>query len=84
MILDRLAQNGNTNSQPNSRRSNISDSMGAAEQYFVDGMRGVEQQHKGWSSPTDFDDRDGQQWRQAGDIDMVCARLTDIGRRKTS
>ncbi|KAJ9100133.1 hypothetical protein QFC20_005545 [Naganishia adeliensis] len=82
MISDRLAQD--TNSQPNSRRSNISDSMGAAEQYFVDGMRGVEQQHKGWSSPSDFGDQGSQQCRQVGDVDMVCAQLSTIRRRMTS
>ncbi|KAI5450749.1 hypothetical protein NCC49_002757 [Naganishia albida] len=85
MISDRLAQSSSDpTSQPNSRRSNISDNMGMAEQYFVDGMRGVEQQLKGWSSPPTLGDQDGQQCRQAGDVDMVCARSSDIRRRMTS
>jgi hypothetical protein len=84
MISDRLAQSSSDTSQPNSRRSNISDNMGMAEQYFVDGMRGVEQQHQGWSSPTAVGDQDAQQCRQVGDVDMVCARLSDIRRRMTS
>ncbi|KAJ9125412.1 hypothetical protein QFC22_000372 [Naganishia vaughanmartiniae] len=68
-----------------SKRSNASDGLGAAEQYFVDGMRGVEQQHKEWNSPTDITGPEGQQQlRSGGDIDMVCARLSGLQRRLTS
>jgi hypothetical protein len=67
-----------------SKRSNASDGLGAAEQYFVDGMRGVEQQHKDWSSPTEPSGSEGQQHRSVGDVDMVCARLSGPQRRLTS
>jgi hypothetical protein len=91
MISDRLAQtstdiaSSDMDRQDNSKRSNISDSVGVAEQYFVEGMRGVEQQHNGWSSPTDVRQQDDQQHPpHAGDIDMVCARLSGLQRRMTS
>lgn len=92
MISDRLARTtsdmgvrAETDGQGVSRRSNVSDSMGVAEQYFVDGMRGVEQQHQDWSSPIDTQGNDGQQHsRTEGDIDMVCARLSGLQRRMTS
>lgn len=89
MISDRLARTSDIGLPEEghdvSRRSKISDSMSVAEQYFVDGMRGIEQQHKGWSSPIDAQGNERQQHsRHGGDIDMVCARLSSLPRRMTS
>jgi hypothetical protein len=85
MISDRLARttSGENEGPDVSRRSNISDNMSIAEQYFVDGMRGIDQQHTGWSSPIDRHGND-QHLRSGGDIDMVCARLSGLPRRMTS
>ncbi|GHJ85475.1 hypothetical protein NliqN6_1877 [Naganishia liquefaciens] len=79
MISDRLARTtsgmglkGENGEQDVSRRSNVSDSMGAAEQYFVDGMRRLEQQHQDWSSPAEPYGNDVQQQSgSSGDIDMI-------------
>ncbi|KAJ9093618.1 hypothetical protein QFC19_008286 [Naganishia cerealis] len=91
MLSDRFAETTSNaalhdaEKQDVSKRSNVSDGLGAAEQYFVDGMRGVEQQHKDWRSPTDPSTSEGQQQlRYGGDVDMVCARVSQLQRRLTS
>lgn len=91
MLSDRFGQTdsgvqmNDSEKQNVSKRSNASEGLGAAEQYFVDGMRGVEQQHKDWSSPSDLTASEGQhQLRNSSDVDMVCARLSRLQRRLTS